>query len=334
MKPRYWFLSSYAALVLSARLVAQTAPAADASKEETVQLPAFDIISEKDDAYVGTSALSSTRIAVDLSELPQSVKVLNNSFLTAINPTMMSDVLQYVGGGQNGALNWTAGRMNIRGFTGDADYLDGFAPVQGSTSDNIIYDRFEVVKGPSTIFLAADGSPGGIMNKITKSPQSIQSTTISLQTGLFEGNHVGIDSTGPLTKDHKLLYRIVAGERYWDMYYKNAYMHSFTVMPALSYQFSKDTKLEVKGELVETNWPSYNGLPLDPRTGKMFDIPYDSTQDENAPYNWRHDNDHRVWAAFNSRLNDYVAFSIRGMRAFDRADRFESITAPWNEGAR
>ena len=28
-------------------------------------------------------------------------------------------------------------------------------------------------------------------------------------------------------------------------------MHSFTVMPALSYQFSKDTKLEVKGELVQ-----------------------------------------------------------------------------------
>ena len=61
----------------------------------------------------------------------------------------------------------------------------------------------------------------------------------------------------------------------------------------------------------------------------MFDLPYDSTQDENAPYNWRHDNDHRVWAVFNSLLNDYMAVSIRGMRAFDRADRFESITAPW-----
>ena len=118
------------------------------------------------------------------------------------------------------------------------------------------------------------------------------------------------------------------------MYYKNAYMHSFTLMPELSYQFTKDTKLEVKAELVETNWPSYNGLPVDPRTGKMFDLSYDASQDENAPYNWRHDNDHRVWASFNSRLNDYVAVSIRGMRAFDRADRFESITAPWNEGSR
>src|SRR5580698_725266 len=158
-----------------------------ASNDTAVVLPAFEIESEKDSNYVGTSSLSSTRIAVDLSELPQSVKVLNNSFIQAINPTMMSDVLDYVGGGQNGALNWTPGRMNIRGFTGDADYMDGFAPTEGSTVDNTIFDRFEIIKGPSTIFLAADGSPGGIVNKITKSPLDTPETTVTIQTGIFEG---------------------------------------------------------------------------------------------------------------------------------------------------
>ncbi|HZZ18267.1 MAG TPA: TonB-dependent receptor plug domain-containing protein, partial [Opitutaceae bacterium] len=311
-----------------------SAQAAVAANDTVVQLPAFEIQSENDASYVGTSSLSSTRIAVDLSEIPQSVQVLNNSFIQAINPTMMSDILDYVGGGQNGALNWTPGRMNIRGFTGDADYIDGFSPTAGSAVDSIIFDRFEVIKGPSTIFLAADGSPGGIENKITKSPLPTQATSLSVQTGLFDGNHIGFDSTGPLTKDKKLLYRIVAGESYYDGYYRNVYMHRFTLMPALSYQFSSDTKLELKAELVQTNWPSYNGLPVDPRTGKMFDLPYDSTQDEDAPYNWRHDDVRRMWGSFNSRLNQYMAFSIRGMNAFDRADRVESVTAPWNEGSR
>ena len=322
----------------AAPLRAQTAPAPSAAavpatNEEIVKLPTFEIISEKDSAYVGTSALSSTRIAVDLSEVSQSVKVLNNSFIQALNVTMASDMLDYVGGGQNGALNWTAGRMNIRGFTGDADYNDGFSPTEGTTTDQILFDRFEIIKGPSTIFLAADGSPGGIVNKITKSPLPEQATTITLQTGLFEGNHATLDSTGPLTKDGKLLYRVVAGESYYNLYYKNAYLHRFTIMPSLSYQFSPDTKLEIKAEDYQANWPSYNGLPLDPRTGKMFDIPYDSTQDENAPYNWRHDDVRRVWGSFNTRFNQYMALSIRGMNAFDRADRFESITAPWNEGS-
>jgi outer membrane receptor protein involved in Fe transport len=313
---------------------ATSATASSMPGDSVVQLPAFEIQSEKDSAYVGTSSLSSTRIAVDLSDLSQSVKVLNNSFLQAINPTMMSDVLDYVGGGQNGALNWTPGRMNIRGFTGDADYTDGFYPTDGSVVDSIIFDRFEIIKGPSTIFLAADGSPGGVVNKITKSPLGAQQTDLSVQTGLFDGNHIGLDTTGPVTKDGKLLYRIIAGEAYYDGYYKNVYMHRFTLMPALSYQFTPNTKLELKAELVQTNWPSYNGLPVDPRTGKMFDLPYDTSQDENAPYNWRHDDVRRMWGSFNTRFNDYLALSVRGMNAYDRADRFESITAPWNEGSR
>ncbi len=336
MKPRYLLLTTLAALASGGSLVAQTAPAAPtaAAADEAVKLPAFTISSEKDNDFVGKTALSSTRIAVDLSELPQSVKVLNNSFLTAINPTMMSDVLNYVGGGQNGNLNWTPGRMNVRGFTGDADYMDGFSPTQGSVVDSIIYDRFEIVKGPSTVFLAADGSPGGIVNKITKSPLATQTTTLTAQTGLFEGNKVGIDATGPITADKRLLYRVVAGETYYDGYYKNTYMHRFTVMPEFSYQFNKDTKLEVKGEFVHTNWPSYNGLPVDPRTNKMFDLPYDTSQDEGAPYNWRMDHITRVWGSFNSRVTDWLAYSVRGMKATSRADRFESITAPWNEGSR
>ncbi len=326
---------SAAALPVRAQTGATDASAsANASNEAALQLPAFEIQSSNDTSYVGTSSLSSTRIAVDLSELAQSVKVLNNSFLKAINPTMMSDMLDYVGGGQNGNLNWTPGRMNIRGFTGDADYMDGFAPTEGSTVDSMIFDRFEIIKGPSTIFLAADGSPGGVVNKITMSPLDTEQSTITVQTGLFEGNHVGLDTTGPITADKKLLYRFILGETYYDGYYRNVYMHRMTMMPALSYQFSKDSKLELKAELVQTNWPSYNGLPVDPRTGKMFDLPYDSSQDENAPYNWRHDDVRRMWGSFNTRFNDYLALSIRGMNAFDRADRFESITAPWNEGSR
>ena len=117
---------------------------------------------------------------------------------------------------------------------------------------------------------------------------------------------------------------------------KNSQTFDVATIRSVDTDFVADgpTKLEIKGELVQTNWPSYNGLSLDPRTGKMFDIPYDSSMDEDTPYNWRHDDVKRIWGSFNTRLNDYVAVSIRGMNAFDRADRFESIPAPWNEGAR
>jgi iron complex outermembrane receptor protein len=295
-------------------------------------LPAFTITSEKDDSFVGKTALSSTRIAVDLSELPQSVTVLNKAFFQQLKVGMISDMLMYVGGGQNGQLNWTPGRMNVRGFSGDSDYSDGFTRPSNTAMDDIVFERLEVVKGPSAIFLAADGSPGGIMNKITKSPSSVSSTEIGVQVGLFDANKVSFDSTGALTKDKKLTYRAVVGYSYYDGYYKNVYMHRLTDLVALSYDFSSETKLTVKAQYGHADWPSYNGLPVDPRTHYMIDLPYDATQDFGKPYNWRTDNPHSVALDFHTRFNNYMALSVRGMRAFNRTERFESIAPTWSEG--
>ena len=107
---RYSYLTMLAALIAPLSLAAQTAPA-EPAKEEVIQLPAFSISSESDTGYVGKSALSSTRIAVDIADLPQSVKVLNNSFVKAVNPFNIADVLNYTGGAQNGSLNWTSGAL-------------------------------------------------------------------------------------------------------------------------------------------------------------------------------------------------------------------------------
>jgi hypothetical protein len=331
---RHSCLTVFAALSVPLAMVAQSAPAptTDVAKEEAVKLPAFSISSEKDTGFVGKTALSSTRIAVDLAELPQSVTVLNRSFFDTIKVGMISDLLMYVGGGQNGQINWTPGRMNVRGFTGDSDYSDGFTRPSNTAMDDIVFERLEVVKGPSAIFLAADGSPGGIMNKITKSPSSVASTEIGAQAGLFDGNKVWFDTTGPITKDKKLTYRLVAGYTYSKGYYKATYMHRLTDLAALSYQFGPETKLTLKAQIGHADWPSYNGLPVDPRTGKMINLPYDSTQDFDRPYNWRTDNPHSWSADFNSRLSSFAAVSIRAMRAFNRSERLEAIAPTWQEG--
>ncbi len=335
MQTRSLFLSAFAALVVPLSLVAQSDdPQPDIGKDEPVVLPEFEISAEKDTGYVGKTSLSSTRIAVDIADLPQSVKVLNSSFLKAVNPFNMADVLNYTGGAQNGALNWTPGRLAIRGFSGDGDYTDSFAPTAGSVVDPAVFERFEIIKGPSSIFLAADGSPGGLINKITKSPLSTRSTTISAQTGLYDANRVSLDSTGPLFGNKKLLYRMVGAMQYSDGYYDATYMHRLTLMPVLSYQFSADTKIELKGLYVQTTWPSYNGLQLDPRTLRIWDVPYTRSASEDSPYNWRHDHVRRVWANFTSRLNEYVALRISAMNAYDRADRLESLANTWNDGGR
>ena len=127
-------------LFVSGLAFGQSAPsAADSVKlpaDEPVQLPAFEIKSESDAGFVGKTALSSTRIAVDLQDLPQSVKVLNQSFLQAVNPLVLTEMLNYVGGAQMGNQIISPGRVNIRGFAGDGDYVDGFAPPASSAPES------------------------------------------------------------------------------------------------------------------------------------------------------------------------------------------------------
>src|SRR5258706_13159160 len=97
MKYRNLILTVFVSLAATLALHAQTPPAASTAvaKEEAIQLPAFTINSEKDTDFVGKTALSSTRIAVDLAELPQSVTVLNKSFFQQLKVGMISDMLNY-----------------------------------------------------------------------------------------------------------------------------------------------------------------------------------------------------------------------------------------------
>jgi iron complex outermembrane receptor protein len=316
---------------IQAQVTTPTNPKVEADSSDVVQLPAFEIKSETDTGFVGKSSLGSTRIAVDLNELSQSVKVLNNAMLEAINPMNVPDMLNYVGGAQNGQLFISPGRINIRGFTGDADYVDGFAPPANSNPESSIFDRFEIIKGPSTIFLAADGTPGGIVNKITKSPTSIPSTSITAQLGMYDANSIGIDSNGALTKDNKLLYRIIVNKHYDSSYYDWWYTHRLDIMPALSYQFSEQTKLVVKALFHKAYTGDFQGVPIDPRTLQPFDLPANASDAGPAPQHRRIDTQKRLWFNYTTRFSNFIAFHVSAMTANATHDRKVATPVSWND---
>ena len=221
--------------------------------------------------------------------------------------------------------------MNLRGFTGEADYVDGFAPPSNSNPEGAMFDRFEVIKGPSSIFLAADGSPGGIVNKITKGPLSVPSTSLTAQVGIYDANNLNIDSTGRLTSDSRLLYRVIVAEQYADSYYDYWYTHRFSVMPSVSYQFTPQTKLVVKALFNRAITGDYQGLPIDPRTMKIFDLPASASDAGDSPDHWRHDLQQRLWFSLTSRLSDAIAVRLGGMDATSRNRRAVATPTTWNE---
>jgi len=317
----------------------ETAAPAAATNDEPVKLPAFSVESNPNDTSpVGDEALSTTRIATDVFSLPQSVKVLNREMIDIVNPENLSDMVNYVGGAQTGTLNWTAGRVIIRGFVTEGDYVDGFFPQPApedftTNTDMLLYDRIEVIKGSSAIFNSGS-PPGGLVSKITKSPTSYAFGDFTVQAGDFDADKVDLDMGGPITTDGRLQYRLIASIQHSDGYYDNTYLHRDLVAPMIRYNFSKDTQLTIKFFDWKTYWPSYNGFPLDPNTLSLFPgVSNKRNLSENAPYNWRLDDVQRVNFLFTSRLTPWAALRLTGEDGQAHDSRVESIATSWTDGS-
>jgi iron complex outermembrane recepter protein len=357
MKLRYRsIIVTVFATALSVSLHAQAAPPpppepetptnADAAKEQALELPKFTVSSEKDSSYLGKEALSTTRIGVPLTDLSQSVTVLNRALIEDIDPTIIAKSFVYVGGAQTGTINWSVDRSMIRGFVGEGDYVDGFRTQTDRNTDLNIIDHAELIKGPSAIFIGNTANTvGGVLNKVSKSPTSYRVGTLTVQMGLFDANRADLDIGGPLTADKKLMFRLLLNRQDSKGYYKHTYDNRSSITPMVEYKFSTDTDVWVKFEKFTSHYSSYNGIPLSGQTAnglpmgqggvaipgvtnQMLNIPWKTNLNEDTPLNWRTDRFWRLWGQFTTRLNSHVAVRLA---AFDSADwqrRVESILAP------
>lgn len=301
--------------------------AVTANADKVVNLPAFSVTAARDDGYVGREALSTTRTGVALLDLPQSVKVLNRTFIDDVNPTLVVDMLKYVGGGQAGNINFADDRFTMRGFNSPADigdFVDGFRAKMDSNTDTAIVERLEIIKGPSAIFVA-NGPVGGVINKVTKSPVSYAVRTLKVQAGSFDANRAELDLGGPVTPQGKLLYRFVAAGQYSNGWYDHTYTHRLILAPSLSYVLSPESRLTLKYFYFDFHFSSYNGLPFDERTGRVIAIDPQSTFSEDDPLNWRRDIVHRLTLEYTNRFNDHLAARAAGFYGYNHASRLESI---------
>jgi len=68
-------------------------------------------------------------------------------------------------------------------------------------------DRVEVLKGPAAI-LYGSAEPGGVINLVTKRPQTEPYYSLSQQFGSFDTYRTLLDATGSLIPGGSLSYRL------------------------------------------------------------------------------------------------------------------------------
>jgi len=247
---------------------AQTAPAA--KTEEVVTLPTFTITESPDNPYVSKQALSASRVAMSIMDIPQTVSVVTSEFIKDTMSQRMLDGAKYITPVVESTLPVGGDRYTIRGFQVSHEFIDGMV-ISGEDGYSMTLapyniDRIEIIKGPNAI-LVPGGAPGGQFNPITKSPIMKDQQSATLELAQYIGDAISTDINRIVSKDKGIAARFIAA--YWDSkgYQKNYFRKGYMYAPSLSWQLSPTSKFIAKLEVVHNDESTGISVPIDPAVG-------------------------------------------------------------------
>ncbi len=200
------------------------------------------------DAIVVTGH-TGTKTDTALVELPQPVKVITAEQYQAQGAISISDTVKYAAG----VLANPYGRdtrvdgFNVRGL--DAlQFRDGmrdiFSYYASITSDPYNFSRVEIVRGPASV-LFGQGSIGGIVNLVSKTPDFDTRGEINLVYGSFDRKEVLGDVNLALADN--LAVRFVGRARDADTYVDHVPDDRVMVAPSIRWQPTPDTDVVLTG---------------------------------------------------------------------------------------
>ncbi|ALJ11757.1 TonB-dependent siderophore receptor [Sphingopyxis macrogoltabida] len=207
------------------------------------------------DAYAGgeetivVTGYTGTKTDTALTELPQPIKVVTAEQYQAQGAISISDTVKYAAG----VLANPYGRdtrvdgFNVRGL--DAlQFRDGmrdiFSYYASITSDPYNFSRVEIVRGPASV-LFGQGSIGGLVNLVSKTPDFTTRGEISLVYGSFDRKEVLADVN--LAASDTLAVRLVGRARDADTYVDHVPDDRVMFAPSIRWQPTPDTDVVLTG---------------------------------------------------------------------------------------
>jgi iron complex outermembrane receptor protein len=172
------------------------------------------------DGYVAKRTLTATKTDTPIIEAPQSISVVGRQQLDAQKATSVSEALQYVPGvfGSPFGPDPRFDFFLIRGFTTSDTglYRDGLQLLsQGFGSykvDQFGLERIDILRGPAAV-LFGQGSPGGVVNLVSKKPTLDAFGYAEAGGGSFGQKYFNVDVGGPADPEGRLFYRLTATGR-------------------------------------------------------------------------------------------------------------------------
>lgn len=202
-----------------------------------------------DGDMIVVTGYTGTKTDTALLELPQPIKVITAEQYEAQGAISISDTVKYAAG----VLANPYGRdtrvdgFNVRGL--DAlQFRDGmrdiFSYYASITSDPYNFSRVEIVRGPASV-LFGQGSIGGLVNLVSKTPDFTTRGELSLVYGSFDRKEVLGDVNLALADN--LAVRFVGRARDADTYVDHVPDDRVMLAPSIRWQPTPDTDIVLTG---------------------------------------------------------------------------------------
>ncbi|NDJ19834.1 TonB-dependent siderophore receptor [Myxacorys almedinensis] len=264
-------------------------PEADEPDEEIV-------VTGEQNRYRIPNTSTATKTDTPLRDIPQSIQIVPQQVLEDQNVTRLEEAIRNVTGVVNTfPPNFANGSfLAIRGFGIRDDQgnvlRNGLADFIGARQIDFSHiQQVEVLKGPASV-LFGQGTPGGVVNLITKQPLRDPFYEINATIGNYDYYRGTVDLTGPLNDSKTVLYRLNAAYQNTGSFIDFIESERVFVAPVLSFAIGDRTKLTLEGEYssskggvdlglpaVGTVLPNPNGrIPLNRTTSEPFAKPFDA----------------------------------------------------------
>lgn len=239
------WLGALLCTVAPALSLAQPAPAAD----DVVKLPSLKVVGEK----IAVDSALGTRINTPLIETPQSVSVVTQAELDERGVQNLNEAVAYVAGvrPESGGQDSRMDTVTIRGYTVSGSttsyiYLDGLRSLTGGgwtyqAFDTFGLERVEVLKGPAAV-LYGQVAPGGIVNAVSKRPDSEFRNTVGVQVSSHNTVQGTFDVGGSDAKK-TLQYRVVGLARDGEAEVDDTDLQRLFIAPSLTWNLSPRASL-------------------------------------------------------------------------------------------
>ncbi|MGB3801060.1 MAG: TonB-dependent receptor, partial [Lewinella sp.] len=227
-----------------------------------------------------------TRLPLETYEQIQSISVISEKVIEQQGALTISDAVKNVPGVYTFATygNRTES-ISSRGFRGIPMLKNGVRVHsdfrgQGFLTDMQGVDNIQVLKGAASITqgVATDlGSPGGVVNIVTKTPRYDFGGQATLRAGSFGQARLTFDTYGPLNEAKNLAFRVNAAVERADSYREGISSQRFYINPSLEYRIDPKSALTLEMEYFDdSRTPDVGTVNLGENdVNAIYDLPYD-----------------------------------------------------------